>query len=102
MQPNKVIVRFKDGMIIKGNTSDFFLNKVRFHLNRLDGKLEEIDIETLKAVFSLRITKAIKIIKRNMKIRSMVQDVRSKWNLQMVNLSPVMPSVIHQTAMVFS
>lgn len=54
MQTNKVVVRFKDGMIIKGNTSDFFPNKVRFHLNHLDGKTDEIDIETLKAVFFVK------------------------------------------------
>ena len=54
MQPNKVIVRFKDGMIMKGNTSDFFPNKIRFHFNRLDGKIEEINIETLKAVFFVK------------------------------------------------
>ena len=54
MHPNKVIVRFKDGMIMKGNTSDFFRNKVSFHLNRLDGKIEEINIETLKAVFFVK------------------------------------------------
>lgn len=54
MQPNKVIVRFKDGMIIKGNTSDFFPNKVSFHLNRLDGKIEVINIETLKAIFFVK------------------------------------------------
>ena len=54
MQTNKVIVRFKDGMIIKGNTSDFFPNKLRFHIKRLDGKMEEIDVETLKAVFFVK------------------------------------------------
>jgi len=54
MQTNKIIVRFKDGMIMKGNTSDFFPNKVRFHLNRRDGKAEEIDIENLKAVFFVK------------------------------------------------
>ena len=54
MQPNKVIARFKDGMIMKGNTSDFFPNKLRFHLNRMDGKTEVIDIETLKAVFFVK------------------------------------------------
>jgi hypothetical protein len=54
MQTNKIIVRFKDGMIMKGNTSDFSPNKVRFHLNRMDGKTEEIDIENLKAVFFVK------------------------------------------------
>ncbi|MEJ2658660.1 MAG: hypothetical protein P8012_15980 [Desulfobacterales bacterium] len=41
MQTNKVIVRFKDGTLVKGNTSDFFPNKVRFHIHRLDGQTEE-------------------------------------------------------------
>jgi hypothetical protein len=54
MQSNKVVLRFKDGMIIKGNTNDFFPNKLRFHLNCLDGKIEEIDIETLKAIFFVK------------------------------------------------
>jgi hypothetical protein len=54
MNPGKVILRFKDGMIMKGNTSDFFPNKVRFHFNRLDGKIEEVNIETLKAVFFVK------------------------------------------------
>lgn len=54
MQTNKVIARFKDGMIMKGNTSDFFPNKARFHLHRQDGKTEEINIESLKAVFFVK------------------------------------------------
>lgn len=54
MQTNKVIVRFKDGTLIKGNTSDFFPNKSYFHINRLDGKIEEIDLEDLKAVFFVK------------------------------------------------
>ncbi len=54
MQTNKVIVRFKDGTLIKGNTSDFFPNKSHFHINRLDGKIEEIDLEDLKAVFFVK------------------------------------------------
>lgn len=54
MQTNKVVVRFKDGTIMKGNTIDFFPNKASFHLNCLDGKLEEIDVEKLKAVFFVK------------------------------------------------
>jgi hypothetical protein len=54
MQTNKVIVRFKDGALIKGNTSDFFPSKTRFHINRLDGKIEEINLEDLKAVFFVK------------------------------------------------
>ena len=54
MQTNKVVVRFKDGTLIKGNTNDFFPNKTRFHINRLDGKIEEIELEDLKAVFFVK------------------------------------------------
>jgi len=54
MQTNKVIVRYKDGVLKKGNTSDFFPNKLSFHLNHLNGKIEEIDVENLKAVFFVK------------------------------------------------
>ena len=54
MQQNKVVVRFKDGKIKKGNTSDFFPNKVQFHLTTLSDEVENIDIEQLKAIFFVK------------------------------------------------
>ena len=54
MKPNKVVVRFKDGSIKKGNTSDFFPNKAQFHLNHLNGTIEDVDVEELKAVFFVK------------------------------------------------
>ena len=54
MQPNRVVIRYKDGLILKGNTSDFFPNKDRFHLTHLDGKIEEVEVESLKAVFFVK------------------------------------------------
>lgn len=54
MQTNKVIVRYKEGAVKKGNTSDFFPNKVSFHLNHLDGRIENVDVEDLKAVFFVK------------------------------------------------
>lgn len=54
MKPNKVVVRYKDGTIMKGNTSDFFPNKVRFHLSPIKGNIKEIDVEDLKAVFFVK------------------------------------------------
>ncbi len=54
MQPNKIVIHFKDGSILKGNTSDFFQNKKSFHLNQLDGRIEEVDVEKLKAVFFVK------------------------------------------------
>ena len=54
MPQNKVVVQFKDGKIMKGNTSDFFPNKTQFHLTTLSGDMENIDVEQLKAVFFVK------------------------------------------------
>ena len=60
MQPNRVVARFKDNTLIKGTTSDFFPNKTQFHLTRLDGKIETIDTERLKALFFVKDTEGNK------------------------------------------
>lgn len=54
MEPNKVVVKFKDGTVSKGRTSDFFPNKTQFHLEAGDGEIVEISIEVLKAVFFVK------------------------------------------------
>jgi hypothetical protein len=54
MEANKVVVRFKDETVIKGTTSDFFPNKMSFHLTTSEGDIEEIDVENLKAVFFVK------------------------------------------------
>jgi hypothetical protein len=54
MQQNKVVAQFKNGKIMKGNTSDFFPNKTQFHLTTLSGEIENIDLEQLKAVFFVK------------------------------------------------
>ncbi len=54
MKPKKVVVRFKDGNIMKGNTSDFFPNKALFHLTPLKGEIRNINVEDLKAVFFVK------------------------------------------------
>ena len=51
METNKVVVRFKDGSIMKGKTRDFFPNKASFHLETLNGETKTIDVEQLKAFF---------------------------------------------------
>jgi hypothetical protein len=51
METNKVVVRFKDGSIMKGKTNDFFPNKTSFHLETLNGETKTIDVEQLKAFF---------------------------------------------------
>ena len=54
MEANRVVIHFKDGIIKKGNTSDFLPNKKTFHLNSLDGKIDEIDVENVKAMFFVK------------------------------------------------
>ena len=54
MEPNKVVIKFKDGTLSKGKTSDFFPNKTKFHLEAVDGEIAEVDIEELKAVFFVK------------------------------------------------
>ncbi len=54
MQPNKIVIHFKDGSLLNGNTNDFFHNKESFHLNQRDGKITKIDVENLKAVFFVK------------------------------------------------
>jgi hypothetical protein len=54
MEPNKVVVKFKDNTVAKGKTNDFFPNKTQFHLEELNGGIVEISIEDLKAVFFVK------------------------------------------------
>jgi len=54
MEPNKVVVKFKDNTVAKGKTSDFFPNKTQFHLEDMNGEIAEISIEDLKAVFFVK------------------------------------------------
>jgi hypothetical protein len=57
METVKVVVRYKDGNILKGVTQNFFPNKDRFHLFLADkpsGPSTEVLIKDLKAVFIVR------------------------------------------------
>jgi hypothetical protein len=52
---NKIVIRYADGRLRKGTTSDFFPNKDIFHLNdRADGRTYEINVRDLKAVFFVK------------------------------------------------
>ncbi len=52
---HKLVVRYKDGSIVKGITSDFFTNKDFFHVKVNEtGEILEIDIYDLKAVFFVK------------------------------------------------
>ncbi len=54
MSNNKVVIQFKDGRVMKGSTSDFLPTKSRFHLDNLDGKVDEVEVESLKALFFVK------------------------------------------------
>jgi hypothetical protein len=52
---NKIVIRYADGKLRKGTTADFFPNKDIFHLNdKDDGKVYEINVQALKAVFFVK------------------------------------------------
>ena len=57
MEPSKVVVRFRDGRVIKGFTQDFFPHKDCFHLfpaDKSSGLPAEVSVKELKAVFMVR------------------------------------------------
>jgi hypothetical protein len=54
MSANKVVVKYKDGTIRKGQTSNFFPNKTSFHLQPLKGGGVEVTLEELKAIFFVK------------------------------------------------
>jgi hypothetical protein len=54
MQPNKVVVNFKNETMKKGTTSDFLPNKAQFHLEDINGEIVEVSIEDIKALFFVK------------------------------------------------
>lgn len=51
----KVVVRFLDGRLLKGNTDDFAANRPSFHLWPAGGgPIEEVQCKDLKAVFFVK------------------------------------------------
>lgn len=53
---NKVVVRFRDGRIVKGYTYDFNPNKETFHITNAEdkGDVTEVSASLLKAVFFVK------------------------------------------------
>jgi len=57
MEPTKVVLRFKDGRVLKGFTQNFLPHKDQFHLFPVDkppGLPIEVAMKELKAVFVVR------------------------------------------------
>lgn len=54
-QVNKVVVRYKDGRLVKGRTRDFVPGKALFHVEMVDtGETVEVGVEDLKAIFFVK------------------------------------------------
>ncbi|MEW6714858.1 MAG: hypothetical protein AB1306_07190 [Nitrospirota bacterium] len=47
---NKVVARFKDGSIMKGNTNDFSPIKKHFHLEVIGGQVIDVNVANLKTL----------------------------------------------------
>ncbi len=54
MEPNRIVVKFKDNTVSKGKTNNFSPNKAQFHLEEMNGDIVEISNEDLKAVFFVK------------------------------------------------
>lgn len=54
MTLNRVVARFSDGRMIKGETRDFYRNNAQFHVTTPDGNREKVNTEDLKAIFFVR------------------------------------------------
>jgi hypothetical protein len=54
MMMNKVVVKYKDGSIVKGRTNNFIPNKTFFHLQPIEGAQIQVHIEDLKAIFFVK------------------------------------------------
>jgi hypothetical protein len=51
MMEDNVVIRYKDKTLMKGKTIDFARDKETFHVRLLNGKIEKVQTEDLKAVF---------------------------------------------------
>ena len=81
MIANKIIVKYKDGKIVKGWSTDFGPNKEIFHLHPLEeyGKdILEIEISSLKAVFFVKDYKGEKNYKKVRTFKDQPQGIPSQ------------------------
>ncbi len=50
----KIVARYKDGSLLKGETDDFSPDRETFRLHLLDGEVVIIEINDLKAIFFVK------------------------------------------------
>jgi hypothetical protein len=51
---DRVVIRLKDRSIMKGRTTDFYVDKSVFHVKLLSGELVRVNLEDLKAAFLVK------------------------------------------------
>ncbi len=54
MEQNMIVVKYKNQKVLKGKTNDFFPNRNRFHLEKMDGSITDVVVEDLKAIFFVK------------------------------------------------
>jgi hypothetical protein len=54
MEDKKIVIKFKDGSIMKGQTTDFRPERQFFYLELVERGTKKIDIEDLKAIFFVK------------------------------------------------
>lgn len=54
MKPDKIVVRFLNGSVMKGQTNNFSPRKKLFHLVTLEGMIVRIDTDEVKAIFFVK------------------------------------------------
>ena len=50
----KIVIKFLDGSVMKGESTDFLPDKKYFYLKLIEGGTKKIDIELLKAIFFVK------------------------------------------------
>jgi len=53
-EANRLVIRYLDGKMLKGKSSNFMPDKFTFHLTDLNDKVHEINVNQCKAVFFVR------------------------------------------------
>ena len=54
MEQNRIVVKLKNQIVLKGKTNDFFPNRTKFHMEQMDGSIKQIVVEDLKAIFFVK------------------------------------------------
>ena len=54
MTPNRVVVRYLDGRVLKGTVSDFSPHRCSFHIETLEGGMRPVEQRQLKAIYFVR------------------------------------------------